>query len=200
MRSNQDKLTKDFERRLAEVQKRHAEDVAKQKSELEAARKDREKVETNNKFLEHDLAQEAERARNVRRTLRESHGNTGPAKARTSPAATPKKNKSLPFRDGFNDDEVVMLSPSKAKERMKPSTPKAGAKRKRVQPPKSPGRPLSFDEPQRAPDEDDSGIAPPEVSQEEAPPAAVQGTTARDDRYEVRCRTVECLTLLTVVV
>lgn len=179
-------MTRNFEKRLAELQDRHAEQVAKQKAELEAARKDQEKVETNNKFLEHDLLQEAERTRNARRTLKDTHGNTGPTRAQVSPAATPKKNRFLPFRDGFNDDEAVMLSPSKAKERLKPSTPKAGAKRKRAQPPQSPSKSLSFNETQNlADDGGETGLANLDLSQEAAAPPSIQDTRLQDDRYQV---------------
>ena len=186
VRANQDKMAKEYERRMAEIQRHHMEENAKHQAELEAARKDREKVETDNRFLEHDLAQEAERVKTVGRTLKDGHGNAGLANPRTVHVTTPKKNKSLPFRDGFNDEEVVMLSPSKAKERSKPSTPKAGSKRKRPQAQKSPSKPLSFSEPQRPLGEDNAGMMLPDVSHEGAPPKTAQDTGPTDGRYEVR--------------
>lgn len=47
----------------------------------------------------------------------------------------------LPYRDGFDDHEIVLVSPSKPKEKAKADTPKAGDKRKRNVNP-SPIRPL----------------------------------------------------------
>ena len=166
VRANQDKVAKDYERRMVELQKRHTEELARQKAELEVSRRDREKVETSNRFLEHDLAQEAERARNARRTLKDRHGNVTQARPQQSPVTTPKKTRSLPFRDGFNDDEVVIISPSKSKDKSKPSTPKAGAKRKRGSALRSPNKPLSFSENDKVFDENDVGMAPLDVSDE----------------------------------
>ena len=109
--------------------------------EIEAARKDRELVETSNKFLEHDLAQEADRARQAKKALR---GGNDSSKPRPSPASTPKKKSSLPYRDGFNDEEVIAISPSKSKEKSRASTPKPVSKRKRAEQDASPAKQLSF--------------------------------------------------------
>ena len=134
---------KEYEHRVAVMLQLHAEEVAKQSAELDSARKDREKVETNNRFLEHDLAQEAQKAKQ-KRPLKDGNGNIGKTKTATedSPVTTPKKSKPLPLRDGFNDEEVVVVSPSKPKELSKPSTPRAAAKRKRPAIEKSPSQPL----------------------------------------------------------
>ena len=48
----------------------------------------------------------------------------------------------MPYRDGFDDDELVLVSPSKAKDKPKAeTTPRAGNKRKRNTNP-SPVQPL----------------------------------------------------------
>ncbi|KAI9669297.1 MAG: hypothetical protein M1831_000332 [Alyxoria varia] len=162
VRSNQDKLARDYERRITELQRQHSEDVARQKAELETARKAREKVETSNRFLEHDLAQEAERAKTSRKAMKGPTTAEKEPQSKETPTATPKKNKALPFRDGFNDDEVMMLTPSKYREKAKQGTPKAGSKRKRAETKsqKSPSKPLSFHEPVASPAKDD-GLPPP---------------------------------------
>lgn len=141
VRANHDKAAKEYERRLAVMQQLHAEEVGKQKAELERMRRDRDKVETDNRFLQHDLAQEAEKAKTTKRTV------VARQETRPSPTATPRKDKSLAHRDGFDDDEVMIISPSKRKEKTKPSTPK-GTKRKRVAPDmdQSPGLPMIMDE------------------------------------------------------
>jgi hypothetical protein len=121
VRAKEEKAAKEYERRLSVMQKLHVDEAAKQKAELEAMRKQREKMETDNRFLQHDLAQEANR---VKRT-------TGSSKARqTKEKDTPRKRKQG-LGDGFNDSEVLMVSPSRSRERSKDQTPTAGAKRKR---------------------------------------------------------------------
>ncbi|KAF2837321.1 hypothetical protein M501DRAFT_937898 [Patellaria atrata CBS 101060] len=131
VRRNQEKSTKEYERRISVMQKLHADALSKQKSELENIKKEKEKMETSNRFLEHDLVQEAGKAKASRRLLREPSGPRPGGSANSSPAATPKKHRTLPFRDGFDDEDLVMTSPSKTRERTKASTPRAGSKRKR---------------------------------------------------------------------
>ncbi|KAF2127512.1 hypothetical protein P153DRAFT_51052 [Dothidotthia symphoricarpi CBS 119687] len=53
--------------------------------------------------------------------------------AATSPAGTPKRAQKTraPLADGFDDDDVIMASPSKHRERQKTATPRQAGKRKR---------------------------------------------------------------------
>jgi hypothetical protein len=121
VRAKEEKAAKEYERRLSVMQKLHADEAAKQKAELEAMRKQREKMETDNRFLQHDLAQEADR---VKRTA-------GSSKLKQiKEKDTPRKRKQG-HGDGFDDSEVHMVSPSRSRERSKDQTPTAGAKRKR---------------------------------------------------------------------
>ena len=116
-------------------------------------------METNNRFLEHDLAQEAEKARTRKRPLKDVHANAGrKPSAQPSPVTTPRK--SIPFRDGFDDEEVVFISPSKPKAISQPSTPKAGIKRKRAQTEQyqSPVQALPLTEPESAPEPDEPAV------------------------------------------
>ena len=142
---------KEHDRKIAALQQAHNEAAAKQKAELERIRRDREQIETNNLFLEHDLAREAERNKRVKRM-------GPPNKARTanaSPSRTPKREKSreqsLPFRDGFDDDDLVMISPSKNRDRGKTVTPRQGGKRKRQVMDQSPIAALELSEPREPP-------------------------------------------------
>lgn len=121
VRAKEAKAAKEFERRLAVMQQLHADEAAKQKAELDAMRKQSEKMETDNRFLQHDLAQEAEK---LKRTV-------GSSKARAvKEKDTPRKRKQG-LGDGFDDDEVQLVSPSRSREKGKDQTPSAGAKRKR---------------------------------------------------------------------
>jgi len=121
VRAKEEKATKEYERRLSVMQKLHADEAAKQKAELDTMRKQREKIETDNRFLQHDLAQEADRSKRT----------AGSSKLRpTREKDTPRKKKQG-LGDGFDDSEVLMVSPSRSKERPRDQTPSAGAKRKR---------------------------------------------------------------------
>lgn len=143
VRSNHDKAAKDFERRMAVLQKTHAEEIAKQQAELAAAKSDVQKSKTDQTFLEHDLkiAQEARR-----RTLKE-----GPGNKQLSTVTTPKKTRNAVYRDGFDDDEIAMVSPSKSRDRRgkdKNTTPKGHGKRKRADTQQhSPTKPLPLSAP-----------------------------------------------------
>ncbi|KAH0298655.1 hypothetical protein KCU74_g19583, partial [Aureobasidium melanogenum] len=120
IRARQLKLDKEHEDQLQALNKSHADDAARHKADLDAKKKEIEAYETSNRFLEHDLAQ----ARDERaKRLKPTKTNTG--------KLTRQPSQSLPYRDGFDDNEIVTLSPSKPKDRSKSSTPKVGEKRKR---------------------------------------------------------------------
>ncbi|KAI7022941.1 hypothetical protein KC355_g1887 [Hortaea werneckii] len=144
VRANQEKAMRDYERRIAGMQKLHAEEAARNKAELDKGRKQREKLETEGRFLQHDLAQEAERAR---RTNGVGKGRAAAATAmRNRGQETPKRAKKSGLGDGFDDDEVRIVSPSRSREKSKDATPKQGAKRKRTAN-DSPVTALSFAQP-----------------------------------------------------
>lgn len=145
VRRNHEKVTQEYERKIVVMQQVHEEVVAKQKAELEKTRKDRELVETNNLFLEHDLAREAEKAKQIKKSLKDGAGSKS-RPPQGSPVVTPKKHRPLPFRDGFDDDDIIMVSPSKARDKPKISTPRLGAKRKRQVIDQSPLQPLQLSE------------------------------------------------------
>ncbi|KAI5195021.1 hypothetical protein E4T39_08412 [Aureobasidium subglaciale] len=120
IRAKREKDAKEHEQQLHALNKSRADEAAKQKADLDAKRKEIEAFETSNRFLEHDLAQ----ARDERsKRLKSTRSNTG--------RLTRQPSQSLPYRDGFDDNEIVMPSPSKPKDRSKSSTPKVGEKRKR---------------------------------------------------------------------
>lgn len=152
MRANHEKTTKEYDRRMTDILQIHANETAKQKAELDALRKEREKMETEKRFLEHDLVQQTERTRAVKKNVHDGQDSMmrGKESAQSSPAGTPSKRRIMPFRDGFDDDEVMLMSPTKAKDRIRPGTPRAGTKRKRVLSVHSPGAPLLFDEPEKS--------------------------------------------------
>src|SRR5215469_14818484 len=132
LRQKYDKSAKDYEQKISTLRQLHREEYTKQKAELEAVRRERERIAADNQFLEHDLVREAAKARQAQRTLREDvAGNKTNERGGGSRIGTPKKTKVLPFRDGFDDGDIV-LSPTKARDKSRPGTPKAGTKRKRL--------------------------------------------------------------------
>ncbi|KAI9376655.1 hypothetical protein BJX61DRAFT_488646 [Aspergillus egyptiacus] len=123
VRSNQAKVIEEYERRLAALRTSMAEELAKYKEEMEAARSESRVLATENTFLKQDLAEEALRMKSSR------------AKTRTeenAPPVTPKKTKVLPFRDGFDDNEILAASPSKSGRSKQTTSVVAGKKRRRT--------------------------------------------------------------------
>ncbi|KAF2732212.1 hypothetical protein EJ04DRAFT_514063 [Polyplosphaeria fusca] len=147
VRRRLDALTRDNERATRAMQQSHGDALAKQKLELEKMRREREQAQTNSLFLEHEAAREADRARQIKRNARP--GITSRAKPPGSPAGTPRRQKSLPMRDGFDDDDMVMASPTKNRDRAKASTPKQPGKRKREAMHQSPIPALQLSEPRQ---------------------------------------------------
>lgn len=123
IRSNQTKLADNYDRQLAALRKSKEEETVKHKQDLESIRAEGKMLATENAFMRQDLADEAMRANNLKAKTKA---------AEKAPPVTPKKPKNLPFRDGFDDDEIVAISPSKpAANRSKQPTPVVPGKRKR---------------------------------------------------------------------
>ncbi|RMY73753.1 hypothetical protein D0862_14237 [Hortaea werneckii] len=146
VRANQEKAMRDYERRIAGMQKLHAEEAARAKAELDKGRKQREKLETEGRFLQHDLAQEAERARRTNGAGKGRMTASAVSAVRNRGQETPKRAKKNGLGDGFDDDEVRIVSPSRSREKSKDATPRQGAKRKRTAN-DSPVTALSFAQP-----------------------------------------------------
>ncbi|KAL4804838.1 hypothetical protein BDV18DRAFT_28261 [Aspergillus unguis] len=123
IRSNQAKINSDYERKLATLRKTMEEEMARYREEVEAIREQGKSLATENAFLKQDLAEEVARMHQIKAKTR--------AEEKSAPL-TPKKTKVLPFRDGFNDEEILAISPSKSG-RSKQATPTViGKKRRRT--------------------------------------------------------------------
>ncbi|ORY18641.1 hypothetical protein BCR34DRAFT_473229 [Clohesyomyces aquaticus] len=176
--------TRENERRLQALQHAHANEVARQKADLDKIRRERETAQTNSLFLEHDLAREAGRVRRVKKSGKEPvvpRSRTDP-----SPVGTPKRSKVLPFRDGFDDEDIVMASPTKSPHKTKPSTPSKASKRKRPATDPSPIPALQLSEPRdRQKTQEPSGKELPKID------ASILERLRRDDhRFELLHRLV----------
>lgn len=123
VRSQLERQARERERERTALQKSGEEKLAKQRKELEAAQIAAKAAVTERDFIKQDLL-EVQRAQNLNKA----------AEKKDATITTPKKKKSLPHRDGFDDDEVDVMSPSKlspAKFQKRIGTPSKGGKRKR---------------------------------------------------------------------
>lgn len=130
LRRRRNDETQKYERKIAEQQQLHNSELAKLRAEMDRLRRDKEQAQTDNLFNQHDV-REAGMAQRTRRAMpsRPKSSNT----ALASPAGTPKrvlKNKTV-LGDGFDDEDVIMASPSKTRDKHKTATPKQAGKRKR---------------------------------------------------------------------
>lgn len=105
IRSNQAKASQNYDRQLATLRKAMADAAERHKGEVEAVRAERKMLVTENAFLRQDLTEEAIRINNLKAKGKPEE---------KGPPVTPKKPKTLPFRDGFDDDEMIAVSPSKS--------------------------------------------------------------------------------------
>ncbi|CAG7926675.1 unnamed protein product [Penicillium olsonii] len=121
IRRKQATMTQDYDRQLATLRKSMADEMAKHKQDVEAAMSEGKVLATENVFLQHELADEAYQHRSYKSKQR----------AERPAPETPRKSRVLPFRDGFDDDEIAMVSPSKSAARSKRATPTVPGKRKR---------------------------------------------------------------------
>lgn len=133
IRANESKARKENEKRILELQRSHTDEVARHKVEFERVVAEQKKIETEKDFLEFNLVQGNERIKSLQKNVKEGGGSFASAtfENKQSPFSTPKKNRIRPYGDGFDDDEIQMISPPKLPLRPKVTTPKAGEKRKR---------------------------------------------------------------------
>lgn len=122
IRSKQARMVEEYDRQLVALRKSMTDEATKHKEEVEAAMSEGKMLATENIFLQHDLAEEAHQLRNYK-TKHQAEEKAAPV--------TPRKSRVLPFRDGFDDDEIAAVSPSKSAARSKRVTPTVPGKRKR---------------------------------------------------------------------
>lgn len=125
LRGKMAKSEKEYERTQAMKERSHAEQLAKLQKDREAAEIAARNAAIERDFTKQDLFEETERVRKLNKAKN----------SKDVQVTTPKKAKPMPFRDGFDDDEIEMLSPSKISpsklQKRQPGTPSRAAKRKR---------------------------------------------------------------------
>lgn len=160
LRRRRNDETQKFERKITDQQQQHSLELAKMRAEIEKLRREKEQAQTDSVFNQHDARADG-MAQRTRRAMPSRPKSVAPTIA--SPAGTPKraqKTRGL-LGDGFDDEDVVMASPSKARDRQKTATPKQAGKRKRQAVDQSPipMPALQLSEPRRQPKETEP--APP---------------------------------------
>ncbi|KUJ16318.1 uncharacterized protein LY89DRAFT_669845 [Mollisia scopiformis] len=129
VRSKQETTVKEYERQLTSLRKHNEETLVKQQHALESARNAEKHAVTERDFIRRDLAEESERVRRLNKA-REAEKKDG-----AGTLTTPKKKKALPYRDGFDDDEIEIISPSRISplrfQKRNPGSPSKPGKRKR---------------------------------------------------------------------
>ena len=142
------KADRENEQRMLTLQKQHADEAARYKFEVENARAEQKKIATEKGFLEFNLAEGTEKIRNLQKVVKQVRKvSISKKNDRESPLTTPKKSRDLQYGDGFDDDEMQIVSPPKLAIRSKPVTPKAGVKRKRKAADSSPAKTLPLSQP-----------------------------------------------------
>ncbi|KAF2654864.1 hypothetical protein K491DRAFT_599979 [Lophiostoma macrostomum CBS 122681] len=181
-----DATNRENERRMLALQQSHHEAVAKHDAELEKIRREREQAQTNNMFLEHDLAREADKTKRMKKNARNNVPSMQKQNSVPSPIGTPKRQqKNLPFRDGFDDDDILMASPTKNRDKSKAATPKQASKRKRQVVDQSPVPALQLSEPRAPPLREESSVAADKFD-----PSLFERLRREDHRFDLLHRLV----------
>lgn len=146
VRANASRLEKEFDDRNKALENMNKNEASRHKSELEKTKSELQKLVTEKRFLENEVSESTKQIRNLQRTVKKAAAFSENAQIKDAGASTPKRQR-LGLGDGFNDDEILPQSPSKLVHRAKPSTPKAGSKRKRRPADESPiRRSLDFEQ------------------------------------------------------
>jgi DNA damage checkpoint Rad26-like protein/DNA damage checkpoint protein len=114
LRQKLDQTTREYDQKIEHLKAAQLETSNKSKAEVEALKKEREKLQIDKQFLEHDMAVGVGRSRQNTRLDRVALSSriSGQKNAVT---ASPSRSERIPLGDGFDDDEVQFVSPSKRK-------------------------------------------------------------------------------------
>jgi hypothetical protein len=140
IRENKERESKVYDRQLAALQKSMQDENAKYKATIDSLTSKHNSLITEVNMTKADLKEETRRARTLELRFRDRSGDKAADNGTTS---TPQKQRPAnSLRDGFDDDEIMVLSPARsASRRSKPVTPTVANKRKRKVDP-SPVKPL----------------------------------------------------------
>lgn len=151
IRANAERENKVFNRQIASLKKSIEEEATKHKAAMDAMSEKNRQLTTRYQFLQQEHNQEVQDVKALKQRLKDRPE----AEQQSNINSTPKRGMAGSLRDGFDDDDVMLLSPSRSARRSKPSTPTPANKRKRKAGGTSPVKAL----PLRL-----SGAAPPDIS------------------------------------
>ncbi|TAQ88431.1 hypothetical protein B7494_g3214 [Chlorociboria aeruginascens] len=170
VRSKNEKIVKEHERELTAIRKLNADILAKQQKALEAAKIAEKNAAVERDFIKRDLQEQAQRTQRLNKAKEAG-------KKVVSGVTTPKRP-NRPYRDGFDDDEIELISPSKLtpSKFQKRSPAKPGAKRKRK----------AIESPAGALDVVQAEEARPESTQQNPtlPQETIERLRRQDDRFD----------------
>lgn len=105
VRRKNEAITKDHEREISTLRKTADDKFAQQAKALEAERLTNANERVEREFLQREVDDEASKVRRLERAQKANKTN--------GLVTTPKKKKTHVHRDGFDDDELQVISPSK---------------------------------------------------------------------------------------
>ncbi|KAF2451021.1 hypothetical protein P171DRAFT_349615 [Karstenula rhodostoma CBS 690.94] len=176
LRRRTEHAARQTEQRLAQQQQEHSDATGRITAERDALLRQLEQAKTNSAFDEYNRIEE--HMRRPRRVVPSRPKPTAPLVV--SPAGTPsKRQKNLPLGDGFDHDDVVMVSPSKRRDKSKAATPKQASKRKRQVTNDSPVPILELSEPRTQPKAPD----PPSLNEAQFDIHLLRNLWSNDQRY-----------------
>lgn len=128
IRENKDKETKVFDRQLAAMKKSMQDEAIKHQTALDSLSSKHGALTTEFNMTKDDLKEETRRNKSLQARLKDRPGE----KAGDRTASPQKQISANSLRDGFDDDEMMAVSPVKsASRRSKNNTPTAANRRKR---------------------------------------------------------------------
>ncbi|RVX67973.1 hypothetical protein B0A52_08383 [Exophiala mesophila] len=168
IRSKLEKETKVFDRQIGSLKKTMQDEAAKYKAAVDALTEKNRQLSTRFQFLEQEHAQGMQETKSLKQRLRDQ-----PSTEQHDGISTPKHGMGASLRDGFDDDDIMLQSPSKSARRSKPATPTVANKRKRKLDGPSPVKGLTLRLSGRASDEIQPR-PPPSALPEERPAIIVR--------------------------
>ncbi|KAI9788054.1 MAG: hypothetical protein M1816_007266 [Peltula sp. TS41687] len=205
VRAREEKDKRELEGKLNAEQKRHEEDMARLNAELQRVGDEKDRLMTENKDFRHNLREDVQSTKN----LKGAGGIQGPVREKVNSGgilSTPRKPRPKGYGDGFDDDEIMVISPIKSggggggagRRSNKGGTPtKIGGKRKKRSFQESPGKTLELSQSNRIIEEDEppedhrpledrmiEEDEPPLVNEPQEDKVVVQKINGRDGRYD----------------
>lgn len=126
IRSKLEKETKVFDRQLGSLKKTMQDESAKYKAAVDGLTEKNRQLSTRYQFLQQEHNQGLQESKSLKQRLRDR-----PSAEQQDSISTPRHGMAASLRDGFDDGDILLQSPSKSARRSKPATPTAANKRKR---------------------------------------------------------------------